>query len=83
LDVTPTTTASLMVDEHVMDTCIRCCHELEEQDRTAIINLILYVKHMVGAKATSSPHSPMAANIVRGLGTFIHVCLSFVAMDSH
>ncbi|KAG1803895.1 uncharacterized protein HD556DRAFT_1437631 [Suillus plorans] len=71
-DVAPTVTASLMVDEHVKDAHIHRYHELEERDRAAIVNLILYVKHMAGAQATSSTHSPMAANVVRGLRTLIH-----------
>ncbi|KAG2354423.1 hypothetical protein BDR07DRAFT_1494637 [Suillus spraguei] len=71
-DVTPTTTASLLADEHLVDMRIQRCHELEKHDRVAIVNLISYVKHMTGAKATSSTHSPMAANVVRGLHKLIH-----------
>jgi hypothetical protein len=72
-DVAPTTTASLMDDDHVIDTRIQHRHELEGHDRAAIIKLISYVKHMAGAKATSSTHSPMAANVVQGLQNLIHV----------
>ncbi|KAG2031386.1 hypothetical protein BDR03DRAFT_986444 [Suillus americanus] len=71
-DVAPTTTATLTDDEHVMDARIQHRHELEGHDRAAIIKLISYVKHMAGAKATSSTHSPMAANVVRGLQNLIH-----------
>jgi hypothetical protein len=72
-DVAPTTTASLMDDDHVIDARIQHHHELEGHDRAAIIKLISYVKHMAGVKATSSTHSPMAANVVRGLQNLIHV----------
>ncbi|KAG1863221.1 hypothetical protein DFJ58DRAFT_774470 [Suillus subalutaceus] len=71
-DVTPTTTATLTDDVHVVDARIQRRHELEGHDRAAIVKLISYVKHMASAKATSSTHSPMAANVVRGLQNLIH-----------
>jgi hypothetical protein len=82
-DVAPTTTASLMDDNYVIDAHVQHRHELEGHDRAAIIKLISYVKHMESAKATSSTHSPMAANVVRGLQNLIHVRSSIVAANKY
>ncbi|KAG1727323.1 hypothetical protein EDB19DRAFT_1914266 [Suillus lakei] len=70
-DVTPTKAVSLMADDHVMQAHIQRRQELEAGDRSDFIKLISYVEHIAGAKATSSTHSPMAANVVRALQTLI------------
>ncbi|KAG1837903.1 hypothetical protein DFJ58DRAFT_734090 [Suillus subalutaceus] len=80
-DIAPTTTVTL-TDAHIQHR-----HELEGYDRAAIIKLISYVKHIAGVKATSSTHSPMAVNIVRGLQNLIHeleinsTCLRIQALE--
>ncbi|KAG2029517.1 hypothetical protein BDR03DRAFT_1018283 [Suillus americanus] len=71
-DVTPTLETVLTEDCHTIHAHMQSRQDMEGNDRAAIMKLVGYVERMFVAKATSSTHSPVAANVVRELKKLIH-----------
>ncbi|KAG1823903.1 uncharacterized protein BJ212DRAFT_707267 [Suillus subaureus] len=71
-DVTPALETVLTEDCHTINAHMQSRQDMEGNDRAAIMKLVGYVERMLVAKATSSTHSPVAANVVRELKKLIH-----------
>jgi hypothetical protein len=76
-DVTPTLEIVPSDDCHTIHARMQSRQDMEGNDHAAIMKLVGYVERMLVAKATSSTHSPVAANVVRGLKKLIRVRTNF------